>query len=61
MSEKPRTNGLQAVAERLDLKKNVLAFLRKTERKGLVEVAPVHWPNKDLEGDCNHYSWPLRP
>jgi len=55
----PGTNGLRAVAERLHLKKNVLAFLREAERNGLVEVAPVHWPKKNLEGDCNHYGWPI--
>lgn len=55
----PAMNGLRAVAERVHLKKDVLAFLREAGRAGLVEVAPVHWPDTKVDGDCNHYGWPI--
>ncbi|HUT95306.1 MAG TPA: sialidase family protein [Thermoguttaceae bacterium] len=32
--------------------------LGEAERRGLLEIAPVHLPPPDA-GDCNHYGWPI--
>ena len=35
-----------------------LATLEQGQKKGLIEIVPVHLP-VDPPGDCNHYGWPV--
>jgi len=35
-----------------------LATFKESQRRGLMEIVPVHLPI-DPPGDCNHYGWPV--
>jgi len=35
-----------------------LARFKEGQKKGHIEVAPIHLPI-DPPGDCNHYGWPV--
>lgn len=42
----------------LDLSADCQKRLETCQKKGLLELAPVHLP-RDPPGDCNHYGWPV--
>ena len=44
--------------EMLRASRKQLATLEQGQKKGLIEIVPVHLP-VDPPGDCNHYGWPV--
>ena len=59
MIQQTHEANLAATAQRLRLPGEVRASLRAAGQRGLIEVAPVHWPSDDATGDSNHLGWPI--
>lgn len=59
MMQQNHEAGLAETVQRVRLTPGVRRFLQSGGGRGLIEVAPVHWPADNADSDCNHLGWPI--